>query len=925
MKISHINSVPIFSNKEKNKPVLCSSQNEENIKYSSLPNLHDSMVNIAFCSKSKRGRIKKSFDQDLIYKSKNLPLFAPYAKSRIDIIKELSSKKICFLSYNETLDSKEIILDNLRHTLDKGNLSRIGLRADMPFYIINLMDYPDNYQETLKSLNKILQKAESENKKPILIFEGCRNYFNKIGRPDNFIKASIFKKYPSIFLIEEGYSFLYNGERKNLEAGMNNFENEESKNAIFNEDLFQRTISKISLLEKFEHDMVILPHINKVSASILLKNPRVQKEFICKDKDIKISPVGIDFAIEMGKSLAYNKGDVYNLFMRNNIATSDYAALSETIALLRRAVNFSLLMNPDVKCIDDVDIANSFPHDLPWQNLYRIFDNNRNMARLLMTNSAMSEDEEERLKEEIDKMTAAKSKDSETEESLDDTNSQKITFADIGGMYNIKKQLKEEFLDIIKNPNVKNSQKPSGIMLSGPPGCGKTLLAKAIAGEAKVPFFSIAGSSFVEVYVGVGPKRVRELYKQAREAAQNHPSKTAIVFIDEVDAVAGSRKNRNVNNEDLRTVNALLHEMDGAGNKNDDGIKIITIVATNHEDMLDDAFKRSGRIDLKYTIDDPRYSTKARAEIIKIHSRDLKFQSAEEKNYILNELAKSSAGMSGADLAELLKKADRMSMRIGREENYVTRQDIAEAKMQVLAGVKTDIEHTEYELRQTAARTAGYALNAMVLQKVFESEKNKHKVPLKVLDFITNSARGKSLGSVYFKPSAENKSKSKETCLADIIMLYGGYATEYALFDTHSSAINEDLRAATEIIEDAVSGSDFGSQKHYLSLTSNLTRSLFAQEIKDDMSAFSQKGMEISKTIINFARDFIENYVEDIIDSGEYDETISAEEFKDKFNDWLNANNKQEEYAKLCQNIRGAIDEFCSEKEKNRLRLGFNQ
>lgn len=923
MKITHINLTPDSHSIKDNKQALDNTRKEYDVQNSKLQTFPAAMNSIAFCSKSKKNR-KENLDEELLYKAKKLPLFEPYSKALFEIIKELSSKNICFLQYNESLDSKEIIIDNLRKAIDKGNLEHVGFSKDMPFYMINLMDYSDDYQEALINLKKTLDKAARNNVKPILIFEGCRSYLNKIERPSDFIQSSIFKKYPSIFLVEEGAALVYHMESKIVDQGIYP-NNEETKNLTFDDNLFKRVLSKLYLYRKFNHDTVMLPHLSDVMAGVLLNNSKIQKELLCNGKDIKISPEGIAFAISLGKSLAFDKGDVYNLRLRNQMAESDCAALPETIALLRRAVNYSLLLDPSSKCIDEIDVLESLPQDLPWNELWQNYDTNRSMIKFIMTDKPMDKADEERLKAEIDNLTSAKPKSIQNESTDSDTNSQKITFSDIGGMYNIKKQLKEEFLDIIKNPNVKNSQKPSGIMLSGPPGCGKTLLAKAIAGEAQVPFFSMAGSSFVEVYVGVGPKRVRELYEQAREAAQNHPSKTAIVFIDEVDAVAGSRKNRNVNNEDLRTVNALLHEMDGADSKNDDGIKIITIVATNHEDLLDDAFKRSGRIDLKYTIDDPRYSAKARAEIIKIHSKDLKFKSYKEKDYILSELAKSSAGMSGADLAELLKKADRMSMRVGREENYVTRQDIAEAKMQVLAGVKTDIEHTEYELRQTAARTAGYALNAMVLQKVFEGEKNKHKVPLKVLDFITNSARGKSLGSVYFKPSSENKSKSKETCLADVIMLYGGYAAEYTLFDTHSSAIDEDLKAATDIIETAVSNSDFGSQKHYLSLTSNLTKSLFAQEIKDDMAAFSQKGMEISKTIINFAGKFIENYIEEIINSGEFDETISAEEFKNSFNNWLKANNKQDEYTKLCENIRKNIDEFCNEKERNRLRLGFNQ
>ena len=913
MKISHISITPVFSNKTEIPKTYKISKEQTNSNLFNYPVAYGN-VNIPFCARTVSKKTKKVDEEKQPEPDHNLPIFNPYAIAIFDIVKELGSQKPCFIKYNDVLDSKEILLDNLRSVIDTNKLSSIGLERNKPFLNINLHDYSEDYSNIFINLNKDINRSIKTKTKPILIVEGCRALFNTMERPFDFVRSSIFKKYPTIFMLEEGFALIFNEESRNYSLGFMPRENRPS-NEYFDEFKFDKTRSKLSIINNFGHDIIYLPQVDNDSAAEYLSKPVVQKELLGRGKDVCFDKEAINFAILMGKTFAYNKDDLYNIFLRGEIIEKIPVALPETISLLRRAVVFSILKGLNLKKIDETVVVNSFPEDLDWINIYqnyiRIFEASHGIE-----NEDSAEETENKDNKTIDNEIEEKTKN-------DDENISKITFDDIGGMYNIKKQLKEEFIDILKNPNVNNSQKPSGILLSGPPGCGKTLLAKAIAGETQVPFISTAGSSFVEVYVGVGAKRVRELYSKARKAAEEHPSKTAIVFIDEVDAVAGSRKNGGSNSEDLRTVNALLHEMDGANNKDDNDIKIITIVATNHEDMLDDAFKRSGRIDLKYTIDDPRYSAKARAEIIKIHSKNLKFSSEEEKENLLNNLAKSSAGMSGADLAELLKKADRMSMRIGRKENYVTAQDIAEAKMQVLAGVKTDIEHTEYELRQTIARTAGYAINAMVLQKVFEGEKNKHKVPSRVLDFITNSSRGKSLGSVYYKPSPENKTKSKETCLADVIMLYGGYATESSLFDTHSSAIDEDLKAATDIIEDAVSNSDFGTEKHYLSLTSNLTKSLFAQEIKDDMQAFSKKGMEISKTIISFVSPFIESYVEDIVENGEYDNTISSEEFKNKFNDWLTKNDKQIEFLNLCSEVKARIDEFCGEKERPHSRLGF--
>lgn len=927
MKITHINNLPVAVNKwnYQQNPGNSKEVKSEQSKLE-LPAFSKEM-NVSFCAKLKRKSKKDDAEKITPQLDRNLPIFEPYAISLFEVIKELASKKICLVKYNDILDSKDIFIDNLRSTIDTNNLSILGLKRDIPFYRVNLLDYAESPENAFNDLSRDLNRFNKPSSRPILLIDGCRNTFTQMERPFDFINSSIFKKFPSIFFIEDGYTIIYKDDPKIMQLGFMS-RDDRPKDDFFDERLFEQTRSKMSIINRFGHDIVYLPRTGNDEALAFLSNPVVQRELLGNGNDISISKKGIEFAIGIGKALAFNKGDLYNAIFNSQLLSGNTVALDETIAVLKRAVAYSLIKNPDENMIDEVTISESFPHDLDWSSVYRNY-----LSVLKVVNgiddeensTSQNNDEGEDISTRIDRIANSKTDENiKSEEGNKNENNINITFADIGGMYNIKKQLKEEFIDILKNPNIKNSQKPNGILLSGPPGCGKTLLAKAIAGETKVPFFSIAGSSFVEVYVGVGAKRVRELYAKAREAAQEHPSKTAIVFIDEVDAVAGSRKNGHVNSEDLRTVNALLHEMDGANSKSENDIKIITIVATNHEDMLDEAFKRSGRIDLKYTIDDPRYSTKAREEIIKIHSRDLEFRSDDEKNYLLSKLAKSTSGMSGADLAELLKKAGRMSMRTGRKENFVTEQDIAEAKMQVLAGVKTDIEHTEYELQQTVARTAGYAINAMVLEKIFEGEKNKHKVPSRVLDFITNSARGKSLGAVYYKPSAENKTKSKETCLADVIMLYGGYATESSLFDTHSSAVDEDLRTATNIIEDAVSNSDFGSEKHYLSLTTNLTKSLFAQEIKDDMKAFSKKGMEISKLIINFASPFIESYITDIIDRGEYDSTISADVFKNKFYEWLEKSGKNDEYTALCTNIKKMISEFCGEKERNRLKLGFN-
>ena len=890
------------------------------------------LTNIAFCGRNTKISRKKE-NVEII--QKDLPIFSPYNDVIVNTMKNLASKGFCMISYNDYIDSQEIFLKNLRSFIDTNRLEQLGFPRNIPFLDINLDDYTEDYSNAVFEINKHLNKHLKPSQKAILTVNGVRDLFNRMDCPDEFSRSSVFKKYPTIFFVEEGFEGMNMAEIGIINEGMKNPYGNPDKPGFFRPD-FLKLRSKYTFLNHTFSDRLEFPPVQAEYLLKYLADEDVQKKLITNGTKIEVEPEAIAFAINIAKALDYYKTELQNHKNDTRLLDESTSAINSTINLLKNAVALKLILNPEAKVCSIADIISSIPSTTNWFEKYKNFveiqkDIIKEKLRLIEEAKAKLENpesaqnsEEITDSDETDESKKEKSKadDVISKGNYEITNNPKTKFSDIGGMYNIKKQLKEEFIDILKNPLVKNSQKPSGILLSGPPGCGKTLLARAIAGEAQVPFISTAGSSFVEIYVGTGAKRVRELYAAAREEAKKHPLKTAIVFIDEVDAVAGSRKN-NGSSEDLRTINALLHEMDGSNNKDEKDIKIITIVATNNENMLDSAFKRSGRIDLKYTIDDPRYSVKAREEIIKIHSKDLNFHSDEEKQKMLHNLAVSSAGMSGADLAELLKKANRMSMNVNRTNNYVTSKDINEAKMQILAGIKTDIEHTDYELKQTIAHEAGHAVTSMVLEKIFENEKNKHKMPSKVLDFITNSARGSALGATYFKPSEHNKMSSKETCLTNIIELYGGYAIESEMFDTHSAGVSQDLDSATSIIENAVSKYDFGSEKHYLSLNSDITKSLFAAEIKEDMLAFSKKGMDISKQIIQFAQPFIEFYVNELISSSNIDQTVTADEFKSKFNSWLTENSKKSAYLKLCKNIKTQIDNFCSEKSPTKTKIGF--
>lgn len=479
----------------------------------------------------------------------------------------------------------------------------------------------------------------------------------------------------------------------------------------------------------------------------------------------------------------------------------------------------------------------------------------------------------------------------------------KTRFTDVGGMFNVKQQIQEELLNILNNPKVKNADKPSGIILFGPPGTGKTLLATAIAGEAGVPFISANGSSFNEIYVGAGAKNVRELYSQARNLANASESKTAIVFIDEADAVAGKRGGSS-NRENDNTLNALLGELDGVQSKEESDIKVITIFATNRKDLFDTAF-RKGRIDMEFKIDDPRFSEKARREILEIKAKDKPFKNEKEKNKLLDDLAKSSAGMSGAELADVIKRAYRKTLYKDRELPYITIKDITDAKLESIIGVKNDAEKTDYELKMVRAHEAGHAINQIVLNRVFKDEAQKSKLPMQTLDFIVNESRGNAAGLTMMKPS-ENHRITVESLLSHLAVNYGGYSVEEKMFDCHTDGVSSDLKDSTDLIMQSVTEWGLGSKTKYIGCDpSGVTFELFKPDIKNDIVRYTNTGMEISELITDFAEPFVKEYV-DKLTSGPLEKAsiITGEKFEKMFDSWLAANKKQEEFNNLSSNIR---------------------
>lgn len=488
----------------------------------------------------------------------------------------------------------------------------------------------------------------------------------------------------------------------------------------------------------------------------------------------------------------------------------------------------------------------------------------------------------------------------------------KTRFSDVGGMFNVKKQIQEELLNILNNPKVKNADKPGGIILFGPPGTGKTLLATAIAGEAGVPFISANGSSFNEIYVGAGAKNVRDLYAQARQLAKSSESKTAIVFIDEADAVAG-RRGGSSNREGDNTLNALLGELDGVQTKEENDIKVITIFATNRRDLFDSAF-RKGRIDMEFKIDDPRFSEKARREILEINAKDKPFKNQDEKKKLLDDLAKTSAGMSGAELADVIKRSYRKTLYKDRKVTYITKKDITDAKLEAIIGIKNDSEKTDYELKKTRAHEAGHAINQIVLNHVFKDEAQKSKQPIQTLDFIVNESRGDAAGLTMMKPT-ENHRMTIESLLSHLAVNYGGYSIEEKLFDCHTDGVSGDLKNSTELILQATTEWGLGSKTKYIGCDpSGVTFELFKPDIKNDIIRYSNTGMEIADMITEFTKPFIEEYV-DKLTSGPLAnaDIITGEKFENMFNDWLMKNKKQEEFKELNQKIQDKMKNFKEE------------
>ena len=355
-----------------------------------------------------------------------------------------------------------------------------------------------------------------------------------------------------------------------------------------------------------------------------------------------------------------------------------------------------------------------------------------------------------------------------------DDETKKVTFQDVAGADEEKEEL-TELVEFLKNPldfSKLGARIPKGVLLVGPPGTGKTLLARAVAGEANAPFFSISGSDFVEMYVGVGASRVRDLFKEAKK------SQPSIIFIDEIDAVGRHRGAGMGGGHDEReqTLNQLLVEMDGFGAN--DGV--IVIAATNRPDILDPALLRPGRFDRQVTVGYP--DVKGREEILQVHAKNKPLA----PDVDLHQIAATTVGFTGADLENLLNEAALLAAK--RKLMAITMAEVEEATMKVVVGAEKKSRNiTEKDKKLTAYHEAGHAVSSYYLE---------NKDPVTHISIVP---RGMAGGFTLYTPDKDEMHMMKSRMLDDIVSLLGGRVAEKIIFNDISTGASNDLQRASEI------------------------------------------------------------------------------------------------------------------------------
>ena len=443
------------------------------------------------------------------------------------------------------------------------------------------------------------------------------------------------------------------------------------------------------------------------------------------------------------------------------------------------------------------------------------------------------------------------------------------TFKEVAGLTEEKQEV-QELIDFLKNPKKFQSMGariPKGVLLVGPPGTGKTLLAKAVAGEAKVPFYYISGSDFVELFVGIGASRVRDMFKQAK---MNAP---CLIFIDEIDAVGRQRGAGLGGGHDEReqTLNQLLTEMDGFGANEG----IIIIAATNRPDVLDPALLRPGRFDRQITVSLP--DKNARKEILAVHAKNKIL----DKSVTLENLAKRTPGFSGADLENLLNEAALLAVR--RNKKAITMAEIDEATDRVLMGpAKVTKKYTEKEKKLVAYHEAGHAVLGLKLDGANEVQK------------ITIIPRGHAGGYTMMTPKEDTFTSTKKELLDAICGLLGGRVAEEITFNEITTGAHDDFKKATNIARKMVTEygmSSLGpmmldepSENTFLGRDYNKNKNfsdIVAHEIDEEMRSIINSCYEKSKKILNENKDLLKLIAETLLE----EETITKEQI-----DYLVAN-----------------------------------
>ena len=438
----------------------------------------------------------------------------------------------------------------------------------------------------------------------------------------------------------------------------------------------------------------------------------------------------------------------------------------------------------------------------------------------------------------------------------------KTTFKDVAGLTEEKEEVKE-LIDFLKNPKrfqAMGARIPKGVLLVGPPGTGKTLLARAVAGEAKVPFYYISGSDFVELFVGIGASRVRDMFKQAK---MNAP---CLIFIDEIDAVGRQRGTGLGGGHDEReqTLNQLLTEMDGFGPHEG----IIVIAATNRPDVLDPALLRPGRFDRQVTVGLP--DKNAREEILKVHAKNKVL----DKNITLEYLAKRTPGFSGADLENLLNEAALLTVR--RNKKAITMSEIDEATDRVIMGpAKVTKKYTDKEKRLVAYHEAGHAVVGLKLEGANDVQK------------ITIIPRGQAGGYTMMTPKEETFTSTKQELLESISGLLGGRVAEEIEFNEITTGAHDDFKKATKIARSMVT--EYGMSKlgpmmleepsgnTFLGRDYTKNRNIsdiVAHEIDEEMRSIINECYEKTKKILTKNKDLLDLIANTLLE----EETITKEQ-----------------------------------------------